>query len=267
VSEPARPDQVWSGVPSASTLEGIAIGAVAEGARIIRAAAGQLGAVRTKSSPTDPVTALDLEVERIIRESLARSTPQASFLGEEHGDTPGPSALGWILDPIDGTVNLTYDLPVIGVSLAATLDGAVVAGAVVDVLRDEGFSAAAGHGARRDGSTIRPSDAHSLAASLVATGFDYSADGRAREAECFRRVLPVARDVRCFGSAALHLCWVACGRLDAFYQRNMKSWDYAAGALIAIESGARVEHPTPQNGELMVVASPRIFDPVHQLVV
>jgi myo-inositol-1(or 4)-monophosphatase len=219
-----------------------------------------------KSSPTDPVTALDLQVEQAIREHLAQRTPGASFLGEEEGDRRGDSPLGWILDPIDGTVNLTYGVPIIGVSLAATLDGEVVAGAVVDVWRDEVYGAALGAGARRDGSAISPSSVDQLSAALVATGFAYTATGRAAQVEAFARVLPAARDVRCFGSSALHLCWVAGGKLDAYYQRDMKLWDYAAGALIATESGARLEHPSPANGELMVAASPRIFEPLLALL-
>ena len=139
-------------------LEAIAAEAAAKGAAIVRARTGQLGSVGTKSSPTDPVTALDLAVEQVIREHLARRTPGASFLGEEEGARVGDSSLGWILDPIDGTVNLTYDVPLIAVSLAATVDGEVVAGSVVDVWRDEVFSAAAGAGARLDGSHDRALD-------------------------------------------------------------------------------------------------------------
>ncbi|MFV2063660.1 MAG: inositol monophosphatase, partial [Chloroflexota bacterium] len=141
-----------------------------------------------------------------------------------------------------------------------------VAGVVVDVSRDEVFSAAVGRGARMDGVPIGPSSAAGLEEALVATGFGYSAQARAAEAEHLSRVLPLARDIRCFGSSALHLCWVACGRIDAFYQRNMKRWDHAAGALIALESGARLEAPTPDNGELMVAASPRVFEPLLRLV-
>jgi myo-inositol-1(or 4)-monophosphatase len=237
-----------------------------EGAGVIRASSGGVGEVRTKSSPTDPVTALDLEVERIIWEALSRRTPGASFLGEEQGVTLGRSELGWILDPIDGTVNLTYGLPVIGISLAATVGGDVVAGAVLDVLRDEVFSAARGRGARLGGVPIGPSRAGDLSKALVATGFAYSARARALEARYFGQVLPAARDVRCFGSSALHLCWVACGRLDGFYQRDMKRWDFAAGGLIALESGACVQPPSRENGQLMVAASPRVFDRLVALV-
>jgi myo-inositol-1(or 4)-monophosphatase len=253
-------------VPDLVELEAIAVGAVTHGAATIRAAWGPVSTVRMKSSPTDPVTTLDLEVEGSIRELLTRRTPGASFLGEEHGDSVGQSALGWILDPIDGTVNLTYGLPVVAVSLAATHNGDVVAAAVADVVRNEVFSAAAGLGARCNGLPIGSSTASQLAKALVATGFAYSADGRAVEAGYLGRVLPAARDIRNFGSSALHLCWVACGRIDAFYQRRMKVWDYAAGALIARESGARVEGPTEPKGELLVAASPKLFDPLLRLV-
>jgi myo-inositol-1(or 4)-monophosphatase len=136
----------------------------------------------------------------------------------------------------------------------------VVAGAIVDVWHDEVFGAALGSGARLGGQGIGPSSVGRLSEALVATGFAYSADGRAAQVEAFGRVLPAARDIRCFGSSALHLCWVACGRIDAYYQRDMKLWDYAAGALIAAESGARLARPEPGNGQLMVAASPRVFE-------
>ena len=247
-------------------LEAIAVEVAGEGARAIRAAAGIADAVGTKSSPTDVVTDLDLVVEKAIREALTLHTPDASILGEEHDETVGESAIGWVVDPIDGTVNLTYDLPVIGVSIAATVAGDVVAGAVADVLRDEVFSAAAGAGARRDGSTIRPSGTTNLAEALVATGFGYAAEFRASQAEDLRKVLPAVGDIRCFGSAALHLCWVACGRVDAYYQRDLRLWDYAAGALIAREAGARVELPDPAGSDLVLAASPQIFEPLRLLV-
>jgi len=259
VSEPKSTARATSGGLQAGDLEAIAIEAASAAARAIRAETGAIRAIRTKSTPTDPVTHLDLEAERVIRGVLVQRTPDASILGEEDGDTTGSSAIGWVIDPIDGTVNLTYGLPVISVSVAGTIDGTVVAGCVVDILRDEVFSASAAAGARLDASPIAVTGADDLAASLIGTGFAYSSEGRALEAEYFSHILPVARDVRCVGSAALNLCWTAVGRLDGFYQRNMQYWDYAAGALIAAEAGARVQAPAPHNGRLMVVANPRIF--------
>jgi myo-inositol-1(or 4)-monophosphatase len=245
---------------SPADLETIAIEAASAAAHAIRTETGAIRAIRMKSTPTDPVTHLDLEAERIVREMLAERTPGAAVLGEEDGGSRGSSGIGWVIDPIDGTVNLTYGLPITSVSVAATIDGAVVAGCVVDIMRDEVFSAIAGGGARMDASDIDVTRADSLAASLIATGFDYSAQGRALEAEHFSRILPAARDVRCIGSAALNLCWVACGRFDGFYQRKMQYWDYAAGAIIAAEAGARVQTPSASNERLMVAATPRIFE-------
>jgi len=247
-------------------LEAIAIEAASEGARVVRAAAGDLGTVQSKSTPTDPVTSLDIAAERAIRAVLARRAPDSSVVGEEGGVTGGSSGVGWVVDPIDGTVNLTYDLPVMSVSIAATTEDEVVAGAVVDILRGDVFSAARGDGARLDGSTIEPSSKSELAASLIGTGFSYLPEGRAAEAEYLARVLPAGRDVRCFGSAALNLCWVACARLDGFYQRNMQRWDFAAGEIIAKEAGAAIAHPRPENGHLMVASGPRIHAELVRLV-
>lgn len=252
--------------PSPAELEEIAVDVAMAASAAIRAAPERAQAVATKSTNTDIVTALDLTVEHAIRASLALRTPGSSIIGEEHGSAAGDTTLGWVIDPIDGTVNLAYDLPVIGVSLAATIEGEVVAGCVVDVPRGEAFSAAAGSGARRNGSPIAASGASDLAMALVATGFSYSAASRARESEVLARVLPAARDIRCFGSTAVHLCWVACGRVDAFYQRDAKLWDFAAGALVARESGARVELPTDANDSLVLAAAPEVFEPLRRLL-
>jgi myo-inositol-1(or 4)-monophosphatase len=252
--------------PKAVELEAIAIEAASAAARVIRTETGAIAAIRMKSTPTDPVTHLDLEAERIVREVLAARTPDASILGEEDGGTRGDGGIGWVIDPIDGTVNLTYGLPITSVSVAATSDGQVVAGCVVDIMRDEVFSASVGGGARLDADPIGVTEADELAASLIATGFDYAAEARALEAAHFGRILPAARDVRCIGSAALNLCWVACGRFDGFYQRNMQYWDYAAGALIAAEAGAAVQAPLSDNDRLMVAANPHIFEALRAVV-
>ena len=170
-------------MPSFGELETIAIEAASEGARVVRAAAGDLGMVQSKSTPTDPVTSLDIAAERAIRAVLAARAPDSSVLGEEGGAVGGSSDIGWVVDPIDGTVNLTYDLPVMSVSVAATVANEVVAGAVIDVLRGNVFSAASGDGARLDGSPIAPSSKTELSTSLIGTGFSYLPEGRAMEAE------------------------------------------------------------------------------------
>lgn len=252
--------------PRPHELEAIAVEAATQGARVVREAARDLGTIRTKSTPTDPVTSLDIATEKAIRKVLVERTPDASVLGEEADEVQGTSGIGWVIDPIDGTVNLTYDLPVMSVSIAATIAGETVAGAVVDVLRGDVFSASTGAGARLDGVDIAPSSSDQLSASLIGTGFSYTPEGRAREAEYLVRVLPAGRDIRCFGSAALNLCWVGCGRLDGFYQRDMQYWDFAAGEIIAIEAGASIMRPTAENGQLMVASAPAIHAELRRLV-
>jgi myo-inositol-1(or 4)-monophosphatase len=171
-----------------------------------------------------------------------------------------------VVDPLDGTVNFLYSLPVVAVSVAAALDGDVVAGAVVDVLRDETFSASVGHGARLGGNPLELSQCQSLARALVMTGFSYRADIRARQGKIVEALLPAARDIRCFGSAALQLCWVGAGRADGYFERDIKVWDYAAGALIAREAGAVTELPCPENDDLVIAAPPALFEELRAVV-
>lgn len=259
----AEPDDA----PDPAVLEATAVSAGRCAAELIRADVGRAMGVGAKSSPTDVVTQTDLDAERAIRDALDAATPGSSFLGEEGGETTNPLArLQWIVDPLDGTVNFLYALPVIAVSIAAAVDGAVVAGAVVDVMRDEVFSAAAGIGARADAEPVTVSRCDDLAVALVATGFSYRSELRARQGVVVRRLLPAARDIRCFGSAALQLCWVGAARVDAYFERDLKVWDYAAGSLIAHEAGATIELPCPENDGLMLASGPALFEQVRALV-
>lgn len=253
--------------PSAATLAGIAIDVGQEAAAFIREVFGTASALSdTKSSPTDVVTATDVAAERLIRQRLLERSPGSTIVGEELADENGSSEVGWVIDPIDGTVNFLYDLPVVSVSIAATIDGEVVAGAVVDVLRSEVFSAATGHGARRNDAAISPSAPERLGLALIGTGFSYDAERRAAQGQRASRVLYEARDIRCMGSAALNLCWVGCGRLDAFYQDDMAIYDFAAGALIAEEAGAVVEGTGEADGQMLLAAAPSIADALRVLL-
>jgi len=251
-------------------LETVAASVAGASAALIRANVGSATGLAEKSSPTDVVTRTDLEAERLIRRLLADATPGAGVLGEEGGQTPthdGDAArLQWVVDPLDGTVNFLYALPVIGVSVAAAVDGEIVAGAVADVLREETFSASAGQGARLGGGPIEISQCRSLAQALVMTGFSYRADVRGRQGQIVHSLLPAARDIRCFGSAALQLCWVGAGRADAYFERDTKVWDYAAGALVAREAGAVTELPCPENDGLVIAAPPAVFDELRGVV-
>ena len=252
-------------------LETVAASVARASAALIGADIGRATRLGEKSSPTDVVTRTDLDAEQLIRRLLADATPGAGVLGEEGGQTPSPGGvdaarLQWVVDPLDGTVNFLYSLPVVAVSVAATLDGDVVAGAVVDVLRDETFSASVGHGARLGGNPLELSQCQSLARALVMTGFSYRADIRARQGKIVEALLPAARDIRCFGSAALQLCWVGAGRADGYFERDIKVWDYAAGALIAREAGAVTELPCPENDGLVIAAPPALFEELRAVV-
>jgi myo-inositol-1(or 4)-monophosphatase len=243
-------------------------------AEVFGAAAGApgSGAVRSKSTPTDPVTVVDTETERLLRDRLAQLRPGEPILGEEGGgpaDTGAtPSgALTWVLDPIDGTVNFVYGIPAYAVSVAVQVNGVSVAGAVADVVAGLVYSAATGLGAdvtdERGTRALRCSTVDNLSMALLGTGFGYSRRRRSAQAALLAQMLPVVRDVRRIGSAALDLCMVAAGRLDAFYE-HLQVWDSAAGALIATEAGARVLLPAPigavGGAGLVVAAAPGIAD-------
>jgi myo-inositol-1(or 4)-monophosphatase len=252
--------------PAPPTLEAIAAAAARDAAALIAEPHGRPAALRRKSSPTDVVTETDVRAERLLVERLLAHTPGAGILAEEGGSTESGARLQWVIDPLDGTINFLYGLPLFSVSVAAAVDGEVVAGAVVDVLREEVFSAWRGGGARLDGAPIATSACRSFAQALVLTGFSYHAAERARQGEVARQVVSRARDLRLFGSTALELCWVACARADAYFQRGTEIWDRAAGALIAAEAGAQTELPCPENGDLVISAAPAVFDELWGLV-
>ena len=235
-------------------------------AEIVTAAYGRPRAIGRKSSPTDVVTQTDLRAEHLVRQRLLEATPAAGILGEEGGRLAPGARLQWVIDPLDGTINFLYSIPLFAVSIAAAIDGEVVAGAVVDVLRDELFSAHRGGGARLDGRPIWVSSCASLPQALVTTGFSYSAELRDIQGEVAHRLLSRVRDLRCFGSTALELCWVACARLDGYYQRGTEIWDRAAGVLIAEEAGACTELPCPENDDLVIAAGPAVFEDLRAVV-
>jgi myo-inositol-1(or 4)-monophosphatase len=229
--------------------------------------------VRAKTTPTDPVTVVDTETERLLRDRLAQLRPGDPILGEEGGGPTDPSAtradaVTWVLDPIDGTVNFVYGIPAYAVSVGAQVNGVSVAGAVADVVAGRVYSAAIGLGAHvadeHGTGPLRCATVEDLSMALLGTGFGYSRRRRATQAALLARMLPVVRDVRRIGSAALDLCMVAAGRLDAYYEHGLQVWDCAAGALIAAEAGARVMLPAPDvpagSAGLVVAAAPGIAD-------
>jgi myo-inositol-1(or 4)-monophosphatase len=252
--------------------------------------------VTSKSTPTDLVSEADVASQRAIRDLLARRRPDDGFVGEEEGTSQvGSSGLSWIVDPLDGTVNYLFDIPQWSVSVAVRDGRGAVAGAVFDPNRDELFVATrdgrarllGAHGAvelhrapaddasqqRRTGAGAGP-DAQAgpggedLASAMVATGLAYDADVRRAQAKVMERLVPRVRDIRRFGSAALDLAWTAAGRFDAYYERSVKQWDIAAGALVCERAGLRV-HELAARENLpwgILVAPQALCEPLLELV-
>jgi myo-inositol-1(or 4)-monophosphatase len=263
-----------------------------------RAGRGLERDVRSKSTPTDLVSEADLAAERAIRELLHRLRPDDGFLGEEGGSADSASGFSWVVDPLDGTVNFLFGIPQWCVSIAVRDGEGTVAGAVYDPNRGELFTATResqamlsgpagtvelagprGRGPGERGPGVGPAGPSASGAaaqpvvwelpnSLIATGLAYDAGVREAQAKVLARLAPRVRDIRRFGSAALDLCWTAAGRYDAYFERSVKQWDIAAGALICERAGLAVrelsvfEH-LPWG---ILVAPPALAGPLHELV-
>ena len=214
----------------------------AAGALLLDRFGGPAEDVRVKSTPTDLVSEADVAAERAIRAILARHRPGDAMLGEEGGDQAGDgeSAVHWLVDPLDGTINYLFGIPQWCVSVACLDGDGGIAGVVFDPVRDETFAATRSGPPTLNGQTITGSAKADLATAMVATGFAYDAAVRARQADVLTRVLPRVRDIRRLGSAALDLAWTACGRCDAYYERGLNPWDLAAGALVCARAGLEV---------------------------
>jgi myo-inositol-1(or 4)-monophosphatase len=238
--------------------------------------------VSTKASPTDMVSEVDRASERLVVDLLLGARPDDGVFGEEGAARPGRSGVRWMIDPLDGTTNYLYGHPGYAVSIAAqvrdpglppTADAdpgshRSVAGVVLDVPTGELFRASLGGGAHRDGRPIHVSDETDLTRALVATGFGYEPERRRAQARVLAGVLGEIRDIRRMGAAALDLCSVACGRVDAYYELSLGPWDFAAGALIAAEAGATVvdlSGGAPVAAPLLA-ANPALAEPLRQLL-
>ena len=272
------------GMPEAARLSPADLDALADvAASLARSVGGAIRSLRevgvdvaeTKSSINDVVTAADRKAERLLLTGLRELRPDDGILGEEGASIDGTTGITWVVDPIDGTVNYLYDLPVYAVSVAATVaddapgtmaDGRrAVAGAVYLPVTDELFTARHEGGASLNGVPIDGPAETSLATALVATGFGYTVERRTEQAEVVRRLIPRVRDIRRIGSAAADLCFLAAGRLDAYYERGLQPWDYAAGALIARESGAELlgRGDAAPGEPMLIAAAPDLARELH----
>ncbi len=251
--------------PSGAGLLAIAVDAAEAAGRLLAGRDGRVSVAATKSSPTDVVTEMDRRAEELIRSRILAVRPADAILGEEGGQT-GDAPVRWVIDPLDGTVNYLYGLHDWAVSIAAEVSGVVLAGAVAVPRRGELFTAVRGGGAWLDAGTgdriaLRCGPGVPLDRALVATGFGYRAARRKVQGEVVAALLPQVRDIRRAGVASADLCSVAAGRVDAFYERGLNYWDYAAGALIAEEAGAVVGGlgGAPPSTSMTVAAGPELF--------
>jgi fructose-1,6-bisphosphatase/inositol monophosphatase family enzyme len=214
------------------------------------------------------VTEVDRACEALIVGGLRAARPQDAIVGEEGTADEGTTGVRWLVDPVDGTTNYLYGIPGFSASIAAEIDGDRAVGVVHDVLHGEVFAAVVGRGATRNGVPIRCSDKADLPTALVATGFAYDPSRRERQAAVLGQVLPKIRDIRRMGAASVDLCSVACGRVDAYYEKGLGPWDLAAGALIASEAGARVGDLDggAAKGDMVLAAAPALFEPLRALL-
>ncbi len=267
----------------------LAVDTAREAAALIRRERppGRVGASATKSSATDAVTAVDVASERLLRDRLVGARPGDGFLGEEGGTAASTTGVTWVVDPIDGTTNFMYGLAAYAVSIAAVRSevlgdqadtgsggGTVVAGAVLDVVSGEEYTAVRGGGAsRRKGRSGQEHrmgvvDPGGLDQALVATGFGYDPQRRALQGAAVARLLPRVRDVRRIGAASLDLCSLATGRVDAYVEQGLKPWDLAAGGLVAREAGALITglDGEPAGERLVVGCAPGLYAAFSRLV-
>ncbi|MGC3872368.1 inositol monophosphatase family protein [Halomonas sp. GXIMD04776] len=226
---------------------------------------------------TELVTDVDIAVDRFIADRLDAHFPGEARLTEElapERDVLEQESDLWVIDPIDGTVNFARGLPHVAVSIAWAHSGKVQVGVVHAPFLNETFTALRGGGARLNGERLRSSLATRLEHSVIATGFPYRREGRTPLMRRLAAVMDACQDMRRCGSAALDLCNVACGRLDAYYE-SVSPWDFAAGFLIAQEAGARTGHlyPCPDNipqelyGEHILAAAPDLYKPLKTLLI
>jgi myo-inositol-1(or 4)-monophosphatase len=217
-----------------------------------------------KTTVTDPVSDADREAERAVSELLRRERPGDGLIAEEGSRLEADSGRRWIVDPLDGTVNFLYELPAWAVSVALEDERGLAAGVVHSPVLGETYRAERGGGAFLvvDGSEprrLRVRGCTALARAMVATGFSYEPARRAQQAEVVARLLPLARDIRRAGAAALDLAWVAAGRLDGFYETGLKRWDWAAGNLLVEEAGGAVGWLDGEPPGLVAAATPELL--------
>jgi myo-inositol-1(or 4)-monophosphatase len=245
-------------------FERVAHAAAARAGALLRARYRERQEVSFKSE-IDLVTTVDREAEHLIVDTVLSAFPEHGIVAEESPARPSRDGHCWYVDPIDGTTNFAHGYPQFAVSIALARHGALLLGLVYDPLREESFTALSGGGARLNGAPIQVSEVATLRHALLGTGFPYDHRERADVyLAVWRAALGRAQGVRRAGSAALDLCYVACGRFDGFWEAKLHPWDVAAGRLIVEEAGGRVSDfrggAHPLSGEETVASNGRIHE-------
>lgn len=267
-------------LPSPSDALAVAIEAAQRGGAIAREQRAAQSVHVTLKAARNLVTTADLAAEKAIIEIIKAHYPDHKILAEESSDpdlaatfNSGPT---WVIDPIDGTTNYAHGHHQVGVSIAFVVDGVAQAGAVLAPFQGELFTATRGGGSFLNQEPIRATETHSLSDALIATGFPY--DRVNLDAICARlkNLLRTCRDIRRIGAASVDISWVACGRLDGFYEETLSPWDGAAASLIAREAGCKIGHYAYDHDsqkrsinykndlfvDNIVVTAPKVFDEV-----
>ena len=228
--------------------------------------------IRTKSAPIDLVTEVDRACEALIIEGIRQQRPHDAILAEEGGGDDRPEAeWRWVIDPLDGTTNFAHGFPRFCVSIGLEHHQQTAIGVIYDPLLDELFQTVRGAGAWLGTRQLRVSEEQEIGRALVATGFAYDVHRSASDnLEEFGRVLKATRGLRRDGSAALDLCYVASGRLDAYWEMKLNAWDVAAGNLMVAEAGGRVSAtdggPAPRDGSQVVASNGALHEGILDLV-
>lgn len=248
----------------------LAVAAALAGASVVRAGLGTDVRAEMKGA-VDPVSEIDRAAEHAVLDLLSSHRPEDSILAEESGGSTSTQGRRWIVDPLDGTVNFLHGIPHVGVSVGLWDDRRPVAAAVVDVTREEVFSAAAGRGAWLDNEPIQVSSRVELVECVIGTGFPYDRDVHgAAYARAAGAVLERVRGIRRMGAAVLDFAWVACGRLDGFWEYRLAPWDAAAGLLLVAEAGGRVadlvDETAGVDSGVFIAANPHIAASLNDLV-
>lgn len=252
-------------------IKNTGISAAYKSAEILNHYLGRLPAIR-KKGPNDLVTIADIESEKKIIETIRLQFPDHEIVAEESGlNKTSSSACQWIVDPLDGTTNFAHQIPIFSISIAFALNNDVVVGIILNPVTGELFTAISGDGAKLNGKPIRVSDEKNISDSLLVTGFPYDVESILDPAMTrFKRCILSSRGVRRLGSAALDLCFIACGRFDGFWEENLKPWDTAAGMLIAKEAGAKITDfsgaPCTLNEKEILATNSHIHDDLKLLL-